>query len=99
MQTPQYPLIHQSDTARPNGEDAIVLTVLMLLFTEAVPPGSAFCIPEERHAEVLEASRGSRTTVVYQYYNPVTVVCKSWTRHAIRGGVVRRSCSVPFNQS
>ncbi len=31
MQTPQYSLIHQSDTARPNGEDAIVLTVLMLL--------------------------------------------------------------------
>ena len=57
MQTPQYSLIHQSDTARPNGEDAIVLTVLMLLFfTEAVPPGSAFYIPEERHAEVLEAS-------------------------------------------
>ena len=30
----------------------------MLLFTEAVPPGSAFDIglPEERHAEVLEAS-------------------------------------------
>ena len=38
-------------------------------------------------------------TVVYQYYNPVTVVCKSWTRPAIRGGVVRRSCSGPFNQS
>ena len=71
----------------------------MLLFTEAVPPGSAFYIPEERHAEVLEASWGSRTTVVYQYYNPVTVVCTSWTRHAIRGGVVRRSCSGPFNQS
>ena len=53
MQTPQYSLIHQSDTARPNGEDDIVL---MLLFTEAVPPGSAFYIPEERHAEVLEAS-------------------------------------------
>ena len=45
MQTPQYSLIHQSDTARPNGEDAIVLTVLMLLFTEAVPPGSAFIYP------------------------------------------------------
>ena len=99
VQTPQYSLIHQSDTAMPNGEDAIVLTVLMLLFTEAVPPGSAFYIPEERHAEVLEASRGSRTTVVYQYYNPVTVVCTSWTRHAIRGGVVGRSCSGPFNQS
>ena len=40
MQTPQYSLIHQYDTARPNGEDAIVLTVLMLLFTEAVLPGS-----------------------------------------------------------
>ena len=62
----------------------------MLLFTEAVPPGSAFYIPEERHAEVLEASRGSRTTVMYQYYNPVTVVCKSWTRQAIRGGVFQR---------
>ena len=56
MQTPRYSIIHQSDTARPNGEDAIVLTVLMLLFTEAVPPGSAFYIPEERHAEVLETS-------------------------------------------
>ena len=56
VQTPHYSLIHQSDTARPNGEDAIVLTVLMLLFTEAVPPGSAFYIPEERHAEILEAS-------------------------------------------
>ena len=98
MQTPQYSLIHQSDTAKPNGEEA-VLTVLMLLFTEAVPPGSAFYMPEERHAEVLEASRGSRTTVMYQYYNPVTVVCKSWTRHTIRGGVVRRSCSGPLNQS
>ena len=26
MHTPQYSLIHQSDTARLNGEDAIVLT-------------------------------------------------------------------------
>ncbi len=50
MQTLQYSLIHRSGTARPNGEDAIVLTVLMLLFT------AAFYIPEERHAEVLEAS-------------------------------------------
>ena len=32
MQTLQYSLIHQSGTARPNGEDAIVLTVLMLFF-------------------------------------------------------------------
>ena len=36
---------------------------------------------------------------MYRYYNPVTVVYKSWIRHAIRGGVVRRSCSGPFNQS
>ena len=26
------------------------------IITEAVPPGSAFYIPEERHAEVMEAS-------------------------------------------
>ena len=32
---------------------------------------------------------------MYQYYNPVTVVCKSWTRHAIRGGVVRGRAAVP----
>ena len=56
MKTLQYSLIHQSGTAGPNGEDAIVLTVLMLLFTEAVPPGIAFYLPEERHAAVLEAS-------------------------------------------
>ena len=41
MQTPQYSLIHQSDTAKPNGEDAIVLTVLMLFFTEAVLRGAS----------------------------------------------------------
>ena len=29
----------------------------------------------------------------------IIVVRKSWTRHAIRGGVVRRSCSGHFNQS
>ena len=69
------------------------------IITEAVPPGSAFYISEKSRAGVLEASRGSRTTVVYQYYNPVTVVCKSWIHHTIRGGVVRRSCSGPFNQS
>ena len=43
-----------------NGADTAVgpipLYILILLFTEAVPPGSAFYIPEERHAEVLEAS-------------------------------------------
>ena len=31
--------------------------------------------------------------------NSVTVVCKSCIRHAIRGGVTRRSCSGPFDQS
>ena len=62
------------------------------IITDAVPPGSAFYISEERHAEVLEASWGSRTAVV-------AVVRKSWTRHASRGCVVRRSCSGPFNQS
>ena len=69
------------------------------IINEAVPPESAFYIPEERHAAVVKASWGSRTTVVYQYYNPVTVVCKSWIHHAIRGGVVRRSYGGPFNQS
>ena len=59
MQTPQYSLIHQSDTAMPNGEDAIVLTVLMLLFTEAVPPGSAFYIPESRSGQRREVVRRS----------------------------------------
>ena len=29
----------------------------------------------------------------------MAVVRKSWIRHASRGGVVRRSCSGPFNQS
>ena len=45
MQTLQYSLIHRSGTARPNGEDAIVLTVLMLFFTEAVPQDQLFIYP------------------------------------------------------
>ena len=51
---------------------------------------------------------------MYQYYNPVTVVCKSWTRHAIRGesydggapvpsisraGVTQKYCHVTTTQS
>ena len=50
---------------------------------------------------------------MYQYYNPVTVVCKSWIRHAIRGesydgraavpsisreGVTQKSCRVTASQ-
>ena len=64
MQTLQYSLIHQSGTAGPNGEDAIVLTVLMLLFTKAVPPGSAFYIPEERLGSVVRESYDGRVSVL-----------------------------------
>ena len=45
VQTLLYSQVHQSGTARPNGEDA-----------DDGEFGSAFYIPEERHAEVLEAS-------------------------------------------
>ena len=45
MQTPQYSLIHQSDTARPNGEDAIVLTVLMLLLLKQFLQDQLFIYP------------------------------------------------------
>ena len=51
-------------------------------------PDQLFIYPRS----VTQMSWGSRTTAV-------AVVRKSWIRHASRGGIVRRSCSGPFNQS
>ena len=105
VQTLQYSQdqVHHSGTAarpRPNGEvndvcefgsveedgdeDGYILKQFL--------QDQLFIYPRSVTQRSWKRRGGSRTTVM-------AVVRKSWIRHASRGGVVRRSCSGPFNQS
>ena len=84
-ETLQYSQVHQSGTARPNGVDGDD-GEFRSVEEDVDSPATGSLLKQFLQDQLIIYPRsvtqrswkrrgGSRTTVVYQYYNPVTVVC------------------------